>query len=270
MRPYSLAYLTACHSTVQQALDIANRLGYSHVGLRLVPNAPGAPHQAYLHDAVIRREARAALKDGPARVFDLEIIRLGENFKLADHLPLLEAGAALQARAVLVAADDPDWHRLSQNFALLCEAMKPYGLTANLEFMPWTSVKSAREAVTVVEGAGRPDNAGVLVDALHFGRSATTLEDISTLPREWLHYAQWCDAEPGTHFSQEDLIHTAREARLPPGEGRIDLVGLSQALPVGLPISVEVPHLERQRQMGDEAWSKLCLQATRQTLGPRA
>ena len=85
MRPYSLAYLTACHSTVLQALGIANRLGYSHVGLRLVPNAPGAPHQAYLHDAVIRREARAALKDGPARVFDLEIIRLGENFKLADQ-----------------------------------------------------------------------------------------------------------------------------------------------------------------------------------------
>jgi len=56
--------------------------------------------------------------------------------------------------------------------------MKPYGMTADLEFMPWTAVPHARAALSVIEAAGMPPNAGILVDALHFDRSATTLDDI--------------------------------------------------------------------------------------------
>jgi sugar phosphate isomerase/epimerase len=267
MREYSLAYLTACHSTVPQALGIAQRLGYDHVGLRLAPNSVGAPHQAYLNDPVMRRETLAVLRDVPVKVFDLEIIRINEHFQLADHLPLLEAGAQLQARAVLVAADDPDGARLSQHFASLCDTMADFGMTANLEFMPWTAVKNAAQALSVWRAAGQPKMAGILVDALHFGRSHTSLSDIAGLPRQVLHYAQWCDASPGTDFSEAQLIHTARQERLPPGEGGIDLAALAQVLPADLPISVEVPHLVRQQAMGDEAWSALCLQQTRKTLG---
>ncbi|MEY2809466.1 MAG: hypothetical protein RLZ66_977, partial [Pseudomonadota bacterium] len=45
-RSYSLAYLTVDTCTVPEAIDIAAALGYADVGLRLLPNAPGAPHQA--------------------------------------------------------------------------------------------------------------------------------------------------------------------------------------------------------------------------------
>jgi sugar phosphate isomerase/epimerase len=267
MREYSLAYLTACHSTVPQALGIAHRLGYAHVGLRLAPNSAGAPHQAFLQDPVKRRETLAVLNDLPVKVFDLEIIRISDRFQVGDHLPLLEAGAQLQAKAVLVAADDTNLDRLSQNFAHLCEAAARHGLTADLEFMPWTAVKTAAQAQSVWQAAGGPKNAGILIDALHFGRSHTTLGDIAGLPRQALHYAQWCDAQPGTHFSESELIHTARQERLPPGEGGIDLAGLAQVLPADLPISVEVPNLPRQQAMGDEAWAALCLAQTRKTLG---
>jgi sugar phosphate isomerase/epimerase len=270
MREYSLAYLTACHSTVPQALGIAARLGYAHVGLRLAPNSAGAPHQAYLHDPAMRRETLAVLRDVPVQVFDLEIIRITEHFQLSDHLALLEAGEQLKARAVLVAADDTNLDRLSQNFAHLCDTVARYGMTADLEFMPWTSVQTAAQAKSIWQTAGQPKNAGILVDALHFGRSLTTLRDIAELPRQALHYAQWCDAQPGTHFSEAQLIHTARQERLPPGEGGIDLAGLAQVLPADLPISVEVPNLVRQQAMGDEAWSAWCLTHTRKTLGALA
>lgn len=270
MREYSLAYLTACHSTVPQALRIADRWGYAHVGLRLAPNSAGAPHQAFLRDPGMRRETLALLRDVPVKVFDLEIIRISEHFQLSDHLPLLEAGAQLQARAVLVAADDTDPHRLAHHFASLCDAVSKYGMTADLEFMPWTAVKHAAQAHWVWQAAGQPHNAGILIDALHVDRSDTSLSDIQALPRQALHYAQWCDAQPGTHFSEAQLIHTARQERLPPGEGGIDLAGLAQALPAELPISVEVPHLVRQQAMGDEAWSGLCLDQTRKTLGELA
>ena len=132
--------------------------------------------------------------------------------------------------------------------------------------MPWTAVRNAADAVAVVEAAGRPANAGILVDGIHFGRSHTTLDEIRALPREWLHYAQMCDAVAGTDFSDAELIHTARCERLLPGEGTVDLKGLFEALPADLPVSVEIPHDVRAPQLGALEWARQTLAATRQRL----
>jgi sugar phosphate isomerase/epimerase len=267
MRTYSLAYLTANASTVSQAIGIAAELGYGFVGLRLQPNGPGAPFQSFIDDATVQRETLARMADTGVQVFDLEIIRIGEQFDPVVHRPLLEAGAALKARAVLIAADDSNEQRLAHHYAQLCEFMQPYGLTADLEFMPWTGVKDAQAAMRVVKQAGTPKNAGILVDALHVGRSTTSLADIAAIPRELLHYAQMCDAQAGLNFTTEQLIHTARQERLLPGEGNIDVKGLFATLPQDLPVSVEIVNLERSKPIGDKAWAELCLNATQKVLG---
>lgn len=266
MRDYSLAYLTACHSTVPEAVDIAHACGYRAVGLRVRPNAPGAPYQALLGDEPLIRETLARLQSTGVTVFDLEIIRLDAQFQVQTYEAMLALGQRLGARAVLVAADDLEPVRLAQNYARLCEFMQPFGLSANLEFMPWTAVRTANEAQQVIRAAGEPGNAGVLVDALHFGRSHTTLQDIRDIPRSWIHYAQICDAEAGTAFTTEQLIHTAREERLLPGEGTIDLAGLFRAIPGDIPVSVEVVNLSRSRAMGDAAWARLALEASRRVV----
>jgi sugar phosphate isomerase/epimerase len=267
MRTYSLAYLTVNASTVPQAIRIAAELGYGYVGLRVQPNGPGAPFQTLINDAAVLRETQAVMRDTGVGVFDLEIIRIGEHFNVADHAALMDIGQTLNAKAVLVAADDTQESRLADNYARLCEVMQPYGLTADLEFMPWTAVKDAKAAMRVIELAGRPSNAGILVDALHFGRSTTSLSDIAAIPRDLLHYAQICDAKAGLNFTTEELIHTARQERLLPGEGDIDLQGLFTALPSDLPISVEIVNLERSKPIGDLAWSKLSLNASQKLLG---
>ena len=267
MRPYSLAYLTANASTVPQAVRIAAELGYAYVGLRVQPNGPGAPYQALIGDAAVLRETQAVMRDTGVGVYDLEIIRIGEQFKVAENAALMEIGQTLRAKAVLIAADDTLETRLADNYAHLCEVMRPYGLTADLEFMPWTAVKDAKSALRVIEMAGRPSNAGILVDALHFGRSTTTLQDIADIPHALLHYAQMCDAQAGLNFTTEELIHTARQERLLPGEGNIDVSGLFAALPQDLPVSVEIVNLERSAPMGDKAWAALCLDATKKVLG---
>jgi sugar phosphate isomerase/epimerase len=267
MRTYSLAYLTANASTVPQAVRIAADLGYAYVGLRVQPNGPGAPFQTLIGDAAVLRETQAVMRDTGVGVYDLEIIRIGEQFKVSDHAALMDIGKTLGAKAVLIAADDANESRLADNYAALCEAMRPFGLTADLEFMPWTAVKDAKSAMRVVELAGRPSNAGILVDALHFGRSTTTLQNIAAIPRELLHYAQMCDAQAGLNFTTEELIHTARQERLLPGEGNIDVTGLFATLPQDLPVSVEIVNLERSKPMGDKAWAELCLNATKKALG---
>ena len=83
-RIYSQAYLTAEASTAPDAIAHAGQLGYHFVGLRLLPNAPGGPHQRLLGDKAVLRECQARLADSGVGVFDLEIIRIGPAFDPTD------------------------------------------------------------------------------------------------------------------------------------------------------------------------------------------
>lgn len=262
-RIYSLAYLSSHRCTPAEAIRVAAQTGYQYVGMRLWPNTPGAPQQHLLGQPQALRETLAAQRDTGVGVFDLEIIRINESFDPHTWDALYDVGAQLQAKAILVAGDDPDEARLTAHYARLCEVMKPYGMTADLEFMPWTEVKDAKSALRIVHNAGMPANAGILVDALHFGRSTTTLEDIRAIPRQLLHYAQICDAQAGLAFTTEQMVHTARCERLLPGNGDIDLPGLFASLPADLPISVEVVNFGREAQTPPGPWAAECLARSR-------
>lgn len=265
-RPFSLAYLTSNTLTPPEAIRLAAELGYACVGLRLLPNMAGAPQQFMIGLPDVLRETLAATKETGVGVFDLEIIRLTEDFELGSCLPLIEIGAELGAKALLVAGDDGDEGRLAANYARLCEVAHRHGMTADLEFMPWTAVPHARAALRIVDLAGRPAGAGILADALHVARSATTLEDLKALPRELLHYAQICDAPTGLELSVEEMIHAARCERLLPGEGGIDLKGIFAALPADLPVSVEVPHMVRMGELGQVEWARQALATARRAI----
>ena len=64
-------------------------------------------------------------------------------------------------------------------------------------------------------------------------------------------------------FGTEEMVHTARCARLLPGDGNIDLTVLFAALPADLPISVEVVNLAREANTGVREWASECLQKSR-------
>ena len=264
-RVYSLAYLTAAPLPPPDVVSLAARLGYGAVGVRALPAAPGGDFDPLIENKALLRDTVARIRDTGVGVFDVEIVRIAADFTVEQFRPFLDVCGALGARAVLVAGDDPDVARLTASYAAFCDAAAPYGLTADLEFMPWTAVPHARAAMRIVDGADRP-NGGVLVDALHAGRSATTLADIAAIPRKYLHYAQICDAPTPTPKTNEELIFTARCARLPPGEGGIDLAGIFGALPGDLPVSVEIPHEVRKPAVGVETWARDALTATRRLL----
>ena len=107
-RIYSLAYLGSHRCTPAEAIQVAAQTGYHFVGLRLWPNAPGAPQQHLLGQPEALRETLAAQADTGVGVFDLEIIRIGEQFDPHSWDALYDAGAALKAKAILVAGDDSD------------------------------------------------------------------------------------------------------------------------------------------------------------------
>ncbi|KSZ56411.1 xylose isomerase [Rhodococcus pyridinivorans KG-16] len=265
--PLGLAALTVLDTPPLQHVDLAERHGFDTIGLRLLPAAPGTT--AYpLHkdpaalDTLVRR-----LTDSPIEVFDLEIIRISEEFDASSYRPLLEAGARLGARAVLVGGDDPDRGRLTDSYAQLAQVCAEYGIVASLEFMPWTAVPDAKAAIEIVSQADGPARS-VLVDALHVGRSSTTFDDLAAIPREWLHYAQMCDGSHPVPNDDAELIRQAREERLVPGTGGIDLRGIWATLPVDLPVSIELPNEPLRQAMGDDAWLDRIVSATRKLITP--
>jgi sugar phosphate isomerase/epimerase len=262
---YSLAHLTALALPPPQLIRVAARTGYQQVGLRLAPAAPGGQAYPLMHDAPLLADTLACAKDLGVGVFDLEIVRVGASFRASDHLGFFEAGAKLGAKAMLVAGDDEDEARLSASFAALCEAAAPFGLSADLEFMPWTKVPDARTALRIVTAAAQP-NGGVLVDALHVARSTTSLADLAAIPRGRLHYVQICDAPAEVPATTEGLIHTARCERLLPGAGGIDLAGIFATLPGDIPISVEIPNDKQAAVLGPEEWARRALAASRRVL----
>lgn len=258
---YSLAWLTA-PIPPPEALRLAAELGYQAIGARIAPAMPGGDFAPLATDPAMLRDTVRAMSDTAVQIFDVEIVRLGPQTDIDAFAPFLETAGRLNARAILVAGDDPDETRLAESFAKFCRACAPYGLTADLEFIPWTAVKNASAALRIVTSAGEP-NGRVLVDALHAARSATTLDDIAALP---VSYAQLCDAPAGIPSTNEELIHTARSARLLPGDGSIDLAGIIRRLPDDLPLSLEIPNAEWQRKLGVEEWARRALAAARRVV----
>ncbi len=264
-RPYSLAQLMALPLNPAQMLRLAARTGCAAAGIRLLPTAPGGIHYPLMTDAAGLREALAVMRDTGVKVLDLEVVRLDAAFDPARFEPFLACGAELGAAHVLVAGDDPDESRLTASYASFCEAAARHGLSADLEFMPWTAVPSLDVAQRIVTAVDQP-NAAVLVDALHVARSPSRLQDLAGWPRQRLHYAQICDGRVPGPTAVADLIHDARCERLLPGEGGIDLVELFSRLPADLPISIEVPSESRAPAMGHEAWARLAIEATDRVL----
>ena len=264
--PLSLAFLTTHEAGPVEAVRIAAAAGYEMVGLRILPAAAaGEADYPLLTDDRLLAEVRASLDDTGVSVGDVEIIRL----KAANDWDLFARfGArceALGARHVLVAGDDPEEARLTDSFARFCDLAAAHGLTADLEFMPWTAVPDVAAAARVVAAADRP-NGGVLVDALHFDRSGGTLAQIAALPRARVNYVQFCDGAVPFDPSDEGLIRVARGARLFPGQGGIDLIGLARAIPEGVTISVEVPHLALAEKVDALGRAEMAIAATRAIL----
>jgi sugar phosphate isomerase/epimerase len=260
--PLSLACLSVLALSPPQQLRLAARLGCPNIGIRLLPAASGGTAWPLMDDAALLAETLRALDETGVKIFDLEIIRIDAGFTPQRFLPFFEVGRKLGAQAVLVAGDDVDGARLADNYARLCEAAAPYGLSCDLEFMPWTQVPDLASAKAIVRQAHCP-NAGILVDALHFARSRSRLADLEDLPREWLHYAQLCDAPGAIPPDNAGLIHTARCERLLPGEGGIPLAEIFRRLPADLPVSLEIPNDARLALIGAEAWAREVLEAGR-------
>jgi sugar phosphate isomerase/epimerase len=260
MAGFSLAALTVLELAPPEAIEAAARCGYEHVGLRLLPATPGGLSYPLMDDRALLRETIKRLDSTGVAVADLEVVAFRPETEMAAFIPFFEVGARLGAKHVLVAGYDPDLGRFSERFVQFCETAATYGLTSDLEFMPWTYIPDLQTAKRIVEAISHP-GAGILVDALHFDRSRSSIEDLENIPIQRLHYWQLCDGPAERPTATEQLVHAAREERMFPGEGGINLATLVRTMPADLTISIEVPTVQLAKSVDAESRARRALAA---------
>ena len=236
----SLAHLTVIRASPPDLVRIAASAGYDCVGLRLLEVTPGDAWPI-LHDPELLTATKTSLADHGIEVLDVELVRLMPETRVETFEPMLEIAAELGARHVLTQGHDPDWNRLVDNFSAFCGLAANFRMTADVEFLTWTGMRSASQAWALIRDAGSA-NAGVMVDTLHFSRSRCSLSELDEIPDERFHFVQISDAAGPVPETTEGLIFTAREDRLNPGDGDLDLAAILSRLPENIPVSVEIPN----------------------------
>ncbi|MDE2406215.1 MAG: sugar phosphate isomerase/epimerase, partial [Sphingomonadales bacterium] len=214
---------------------------------------------------VAAREVRARIADAGLAVGDIECVAnwLPWHGGRAGPFPAMltpltpECGVALAAELdahglLLVdmagATAEPGVEdQVVAAFADICDHAAAAGTIVHLEATSLGAIADFTTARRVVAAAGRR-NGALTLDPWHFFRGGATLADLAGLPGTRIGAIQLCD---GPLAPSGDPLHETTTARLLPGQGEFDLVGLVRAVDaIGAraPIGIEVFH-RRQRTM---------------------
>jgi len=141
-------------------------------------------------------------------------------------------------QAIGPVADDPAV--AAAGFAALCDRAAAHGLVVGLEFLPFTNIVTASDALAIVDAADRP-NGGICVDIWHHTRGANDLDLIRAIPGHRVMGIQLSDGPiaPTLDSYYEDCLRT----RVAPGSGEMDVAGFLDAVKSAgatVPMSLEV------------------------------
>lgn len=265
---YSLAHLTLISATVPELIYIAARAGYDAVSPRLIPmHVDGEFTQSPVNRAQVQA-AKTALSTTGLKVLDIELARITEDCDPRSFERALELGGELGAKRMIMSAWTPtrdDRNFLVDVYGETCDLAEPYGLTVDLEFPSFSRLRTLDEALDIVRAADRP-NGGILVDTLYLHLSRVDIGELLHVPSDLLHFLHISDCLPGIADTREGMIQLARDARLYPGEGWIDFVGIIERMPP-VDYSIELPNTARIAELGYEEHARRCLQHAKQKFG---
>jgi sugar phosphate isomerase/epimerase len=262
---FSLAHLTLLDHAPPDLIELAARVGYDHVGLRIIPmGLPGEPRYELARDTALLRRTRAALAATGLTVLDVELAQILAGSDVSGYQADLECAAELGAHHVLCSAWCPDDAFVIEQFVRLCELAHPLGLRVEFEFVTFNHWATLGQAVSLMQAANC-DNAGICVDTLHFNRSGHRPEDLDGLPRAWFGMAQICDGPKVWSSETAELKRVAREERLFLGDGGVNVRAILEHMPL-VPYSIELPNLRLRKEYGAHDFARRCLQSARTQL----
>jgi sugar phosphate isomerase/epimerase len=145
------------------------RAGYEGIGIRTY-RAPGLTYNfnPIVGDQALMRDFKNALAASNLEIYDNYSFYLRPEMEWDIILPALEYGGDLGCKYVLVIGDDPEWGRMCDNFARLCEVIAPMHQTAVVEATV-RALSPLAVAVKFMADCGR-QNAGICLDPSRVGQ----------------------------------------------------------------------------------------------------
>ena len=114
--------------------------------------------------------------------------------------------------------------RAAEAFAGLCRRAAEHGLLVHIEWLPWSRIPDLATALEIVRAAGQP-NGGLNVDAWHFVRTGTDLDELRQVPGRA--DPRRSSSTTGRPEAEPDLIDATLHDRSCPGDGGFDLSAYS-------------------------------------------
>lgn len=259
-RKFSLAHLTILGCPPPEMVYVAAMTGYDFVSPRVIPL--GEPEYNLAENKLMMSQTKKALADTGLKALDIELARIVPDLDSKTYLPAFEAGAELGATQVISSIWTEDRAFATECFAELCDLARPFGLTINLEYLPFGGIGELKGIFDVIRKADRP-NSGFLCDTLYMSPSRVRSGDLSEAPRKWFNFVHLCDGPKELPpLKTEEMFRTVREARLYPGEGGIDIAAIMREIPK-VPCSIELPNSARVQELGYAEHARRCLSAAK-------
>jgi sugar phosphate isomerase/epimerase len=259
-RPLILAHFSLRHADFEARVAAAAGAGFDGIGLN------AAVYSRMLADGWTAERVQAVLDGAGIRLLEVEALRIFDEDTAGVVFEMVDAFAPLHVQVIAPFEGDVPLGPAGERFAALAERVAPAGTRLAFEFLPFTAVRDAADALAIIEAAGNPANGGLCVDAWHVFRGRG-LEQLADIPPERVAVVQFNDGPlvPVLDDYLQDCIHH-REV---PGEGEFDLVTFLRALPSEPPVSVEVIDDDLDALAPSEVAARL-VAATRRSLAAAA
>lgn len=245
-----LAQLSLVSTAPPQLVRIAAAAGFDFIGARV--RQVTAAERAYdlqPGSAMLADTLRAVAETGVG-IKDIEFLLLDGSDQREAWLRMMEAGAALGASTLTVAASLTDRGLLAEILGRMARDGRDHGIVPTLEVISYQSVNSLPLAAQLAAEAGTR----IVADTLHLSRVGTTdgqlREHAALIPM-----LQLCDGPATAPADRDALVLESRSERAVPGEGEFRLAEMVAALPEGTPLSVETPSDSTLARIGEQAWA---------------
>ncbi|WP_027211053.1 sugar phosphate isomerase/epimerase family protein [Burkholderia sp. WSM2232] len=177
------------------------------------------------------------LEDNGIKHFELEFLvdwyLDGPERQVSDRARrvILELGAKFGMKNVKIAASaldqrTPDFARMADEFATLCQEAAEVGSNVSIEVMPFSIVKSLEDGLAIVQQANQ-QNGGLLLDIWHMVRGGIDFSEIAKVPPQFIKAVELDDASSTIEGSLlEDTVFRRKLC----GEGEFDCPGFIEAV----------------------------------------
>lgn len=245
-----LAQLSLVGTAPPQLVRIAAAAGFDFIGARVRPVT--ATERAYnlQPGSAMLAETLQAVQETGVGIQDIEFLLLDGTDQRPAWLEMMEAGQALGASSLTVAASMTDHDELARILGRMVQDGAGYGIVPTLEVISYQGVNSLPLAAALAGQTG----CRIVGDTLHLSRVGTTdaqlREHAGLIPM-----LQLCDGPATAPSDRAGLLRESRSERGVPGEGAFRLAEMVAALPADLPLSVEAPSDSTLARIGEQQWA---------------